>query len=90
MDGTHINISKPRYGTEDYYYFKSGGYTLNRQAMVDSNKQFLDLYLSMLGSTNETRIFRWSFLYYLGMSENLFDAPYVVDGFSPYLLDDSR
>jgi hypothetical protein len=33
IDGMHINISKPRYGTEDYYYFKSGGYTLNCQAL---------------------------------------------------------
>jgi hypothetical protein len=41
IDGIHINISKPRYGTEDYYYFKSRDYSLNCQALVDNNKQFL-------------------------------------------------
>jgi hypothetical protein len=56
IDGTHINISKPRHGAKDYYYFKSGGYTLNCQAMVDSNKRFLDLYLGMPGSTNDARV----------------------------------
>jgi hypothetical protein len=48
IDGTHINISRPKYGAEDYYYFKSGGYPLNCQAVVDSKKRFLDLYLGML------------------------------------------
>jgi hypothetical protein len=33
IDGMHIAISKP---TEDYYYFKSSGYSLNYQAVVDS------------------------------------------------------
>jgi hypothetical protein len=56
IDGTHINISKPRHGAEDYYYFKSRGYTLNCQAVVDSNKRFLDLYLGMPGSTNDARV----------------------------------
>jgi hypothetical protein len=57
IDGMHmITISKPKHGTEDYYYFKSGGYTLNCQAVVDSNKRFLDLYLGMPGSTNDSRV----------------------------------
>jgi hypothetical protein len=47
IDGMHTSISKPRYGAEDYYYFKLGDYPLNFQAMVDSNKRFLDLYLAM-------------------------------------------
>jgi hypothetical protein len=89
IDGTHINISKPRYGAEDYFYFKSGGYTLNCQAVVDSNKRFLDLYLGMPGSTNDARVLRRSSLYHLATSQNLFDARDTVEGFSPYLLGDS-
>jgi hypothetical protein len=89
IDGTHITISKPKYGAEDYYYFKSGGYTLNCQAVVDSNKRFLDLYVGMPGSTNDARVLRRSSLYHLAMSQNLFDSRYVVHGFSPYLLGDS-
>jgi hypothetical protein len=65
------------------------GYTLNCHVVVDSNKQFLDLYLGMLGSTNDARVLRRSSLYRMVMSENLFDVRYSVDGFSPYLLGDS-
>jgi hypothetical protein len=89
IDGTHINISKPRYGAEDYYYFKSGGYSLNCQAVVDSNKRFLDLYLGRPGSTNDSRVLRCSSLYRLAMYQTLFDGYYSVEGFSPYLLGDS-
>jgi hypothetical protein len=89
IDGTHINISKPRYGAEDYYYFKFGGYTLNCQAVVDNNKRFMDLYLGMPGSTSDARVLRRSSLYHLAMSENLFDACHAVEGFSPSLLGDS-
>ena len=45
IDGTHVSINKPRFGSADYYYFKSGGYSLNCQAVVDSKKRFLDLFL---------------------------------------------
>jgi hypothetical protein len=89
IDGTHINISKPRYGAEDYYYFKFGGYTLNCQAVVDNNKRFMDLYLGMPGSTNDARVLQQSSLYHLAMSEKLFDACHDVEGFNPYLLGDS-
>jgi hypothetical protein len=58
IDATHISIKKPKYGAVDYYYFKSGRYTMNCQAMVDSKKRFLDLYLGMPGSTNDARILR--------------------------------
>jgi hypothetical protein len=85
----HINISKPRYRAEDYYYFKSKGYTLNCQAVIDNNKQFLDLYLGILGSTNDGRYLQRSSLYHLATSENLLDACHVVEGFNPYLLGDS-
>jgi hypothetical protein len=65
IDGMHVAISKPQFGTEDYYYFKSGGYSLNCQAVVDSQKRFMDLYLGMPGSTNDSRVLRRSSLYHL-------------------------
>lgn len=88
IDGTHISISKPEFGAPDYYYFKSGGYTINCQAVVDSEKRFIDLYLGMPGSTNDSRVLRRSSLYTLAMQGNLFDAQYVVEGHSPYLIGD--
>jgi hypothetical protein len=89
IDATHISILKPKYGALDYYYFKSGGYTINCQAVVDSSKRFLDLYLGMPSSTNDARILRRSSLYHLTLRNNLFDARFAADGFSPYLLEDS-
>lgn len=88
IDGTHISISKPQFGAADYYYFKSGGYTINCQVVVDSEKRFIDLYLGMPGSTNDIRVLRRSSLYSLAMHGNLFDAQYAVDGHSPYLIGD--
>jgi hypothetical protein len=44
IDGTHISISKPRVGPKDYFYFKTHGYTLNCQVVVDSRKIFLDFF----------------------------------------------
>jgi hypothetical protein len=53
IDCTYIHIAKPVEGLEDYFYFKSGGYTLNCQGVVDYRKWFMDLYLEMPGSTND-------------------------------------
>ena len=86
IDGTHVSISKPRRGPANYFYFKCGGYTLNCQAVVDSEKRFLDLYLKMPGSTNDSRVLRHSSLYDRGMHNNLFDDQRGVEGFSPYLI----
>ena len=84
----HMSISKPRHGPADYFYFKSGGYTLKCQAVVDSEKRFLDLYLGMPGSTNDSQVLRRSSLYDLGMHDNLFDDQRGFEGFSPYLIGD--
>jgi hypothetical protein len=89
IDCTHISISKPKVGSKDYYHFKSGGYTLNCQAVVDSDKKFLDLYLGMPGSTHDVRVLRRSSLYHLAQNENLFDPRVGIDGFPPFLLGDS-
>ena len=89
IDGTHVTISKLRFGSADYFYFKSGGYTLNCQAVVDSNKRFLDLFLGMPGSTNDSRMLHRSSLYDKGMHGTLWDAGVSFEGFSPYILGDS-
>ena len=88
IDGTHISISKPQIVLADYFYFKPGEYTLNYQAIVDSQKRFMDLYLGMPGSTNDSRMLCRSSLYASAMHNNLFDEQYRVQGFSPYLLGD--
>jgi hypothetical protein len=46
ISGTHSVIPKPF--VEDYYYHKSGGYSVVAQAVVDCDKQFLDLFVGDL------------------------------------------
>jgi len=65
IDDCHIAIAKPDHFLADYYYFKSGGYSMNYQAVVDSDKQFIDLFLGMLGSSNESRMLRQLTLHYM-------------------------
>ena len=89
IDGTNIHIFKPRVGPEDYFYFKTHGYTLNCQAIADSRKISLDLFLGMPGSTNDARMLRLSSLYQLAIREELFPPTLSRDGFPPYLLGDS-
>ena len=89
IDGTHISISKPRESPIDYFYFKSGGYSLNCQAVVDSNNRFLDLFLGMPGSTNDSRVLCRSTLYHRRMHGSLWDSTLSFQGFSPNLLADS-
>ena len=89
IDGMHVSISKPRFGSADYFYFKSRGYSLNCQAVVDSNKRFLDLFLEMPGSTNDSWMLHRSCLYNKGMHGTLWDSGVSFEGFAPYLLGDS-
>jgi hypothetical protein len=63
IDGTHIHIRKPVVSLEDYFYFKSSGYTIQTQVVVDQQKYFLDLTVGMPGSTHDSRMLRLSSLY---------------------------
>lgn len=84
----HVSISKPRHVRVDYYYFKSGGYTLNCQAVVDSDKRFIDLFIGMPGSTNDARMLRRSSLYNMAMHGTLLDPRQSVHGFTPSIIGD--
>jgi hypothetical protein len=88
IDGTHIHIKKPYVGPEDYYYFKTSGYSIQVQAVVDRWKRFLDLAVGMPGSTHDSRVLRRSALYSKVEAGTLFDDGVNVDGFTPYFLGD--
>jgi hypothetical protein len=88
IDGTHIHIRKSYMAPEDYFYFKSSGYTIQCQAVVDRWKRFLDLVAGMPGSTHDSRMLRRSALYLQAESGILFEDGINVDGFTPYLLGD--
>ena len=48
INGTHFNISKPAYFAKDVFYFKTNGYSLVCQAVVNKCKEFLDMFVGLL------------------------------------------
>lgn len=88
IDGTHFHIRKPNDSPEDYFYFKSGGFTMQCQAVVDRSRKFIDISVGMPGSTNDARQLRRSMLYHKATTTNLFDPADAVEGFVPYLIGD--
>ena len=88
IDGTHFHIRKPNHSPEDYFYFKSGGYTMQCQAVVDRSKKFIDISVGMPSSTNDSRQLRRSMLYRRATTTNLFNPADFVQGFTPYLIGD--
>jgi len=89
IDGTHIHIRKPQVGPKDYYYFKTGGYSIQMQVVVDRNRHFLDVVVGMPGSTHDSRVLRRSSLYNRALSGTLFTKGVNQEGFLPYLIGDS-
>jgi hypothetical protein len=64
IDGTHVSIAKPlRPFVEDYFYHKTCGYTIVAQAVVDSKKRFIDLFVGLPGSVNDSKMLMQSTLY---------------------------
>jgi hypothetical protein len=48
IDGTHISISKPKLVfVKDYYYHKSGSYSIVAQVVVDVRRKFINLYVGL-------------------------------------------
>ena len=88
INGTHFAIWKPYASPKDYYYFKSEGYSVQAQVVVDRHKQFFDISIGMPSSTNDVRVLHRSALYTLATTTNLFDLECADEGFTPYLLGD--
>ena len=67
IDCTHIHVVKPWIlYLEDYYYHKIDGYSIIAQVVVDSKKRFIDLFVGMPRSTNDSRTLRRS-----GLNSNI-------------------
>jgi hypothetical protein len=57
IDGTHISIVKTSAYFENYYYHKIGGYSVVVQAIVDYGKKFTNVFMGLLGSVNDARVY---------------------------------
>ena len=89
IDCTHIAISKPAAYPEDYWYFKTGAYSMVAQAVVDVNKLFTSVYVGLPGSVNDQRVLRRSGLWQQVLQRGLMNADSgYQDGIPPYLLGD--
>jgi hypothetical protein len=60
IDITQIHVQKPQ--TIDYFSFKSKGYNMQLQIVVDYHKKIQDIFVEMLDSMNDAQ-FRISNLY---------------------------
>ncbi len=61
---TQIHNQKPRgLFARDYFSFKSKGFNMHLEVVVDHWKQFRNIFVGMLGSINDTHILRISSLY---------------------------
>ncbi len=63
IDGTHSAITKPigAFAT-CFYYFKIRDYNIIAQIIVDCNQKFKVLYVSLLGSNNDSCVMKISTL----------------------------
>jgi hypothetical protein len=64
IDGTHIAITKPiGVFATCYNYFKIRDYNIVAQIIIDYNQKFINLYVDLLGSNNDSRLMKRSTLY---------------------------
>jgi hypothetical protein len=64
IDGTHISIPKPsNVYSKNYFFHKTRGYNVVAQAVVDSQKRFMDVYVGLLRSVNDSCVIKKSKLY---------------------------
>jgi hypothetical protein len=64
IDNIHIATTKPYdVFAKNYYYHKTGSYSIVAQAMVDSQKNFINVYVGLLGSVNDIQVLKKPWLY---------------------------
>jgi hypothetical protein len=89
LDCTHIAIAKPPDFPEDYWYFKTGAYSMVVQAVVDVKKLFTSIYVGLPGSVNDQRVLRRSGVWQEVVHRGLMSAESgYQEGITPYLLGD--
>ena len=78
IDGTNFEIRKSSLSFEYYYYFKTSGYSIQCQVVLDRRAWFLDVSVEMPGaSIHDFAVLKQSELYHLETQTNLFDVAYA-------------
>jgi hypothetical protein len=93
INGTHIFITKaPRIFDKNYNYYKTMGFSIVYQIVIDVNKNFTNLYIGMSNSRHDPRILQLSRLYHKAQHHGLFDN--ITKGCQnrilPYLIANKR
>ena len=60
---THVHIRKLDLGPKDYDYFKSSGYSVQMQGIVDRHCRFLDVVVDMPNNMHNSKVLRRSSIY---------------------------
>ena len=56
IDGTHVQIKRPMRDSQDYFCYKQY-FSLNIQALCDSNGKFMDVEIRWPGSVHDAKVF---------------------------------
>ncbi len=90
INGTFISIVEPFSYLENYYYHKSSGYSVVAQTLLDCNKRFIDVFVGLLGSVNDSRVLNRFAHYRNAQYHGLFESNNASSQhcFTPYLLGD--
>ena len=91
IDGLHFHIKKPSMMPKDYFYFKTGNYSMQCRAVCDKKNCFLNILIGMPRSTNDSKVLKCSSLYRQAITSNqLFDRAFSQEGFNPYVIGDKE
>jgi hypothetical protein len=55
---THVQKMKAQVFVTEFYFFKSKGYNIQMQVIMDHRKRFQDVYVGILGSVNGAQILK--------------------------------
>lgn len=83
IDGTHIRIPRPMENQKDYYYRKKY-HSLLMQAIVTSDKKFIDVHIGEPGSMHDARMLRRSTIYETAQGDHDFFGQFCVLGDPAY------
>ena len=82
IDKTHIEINSPTWDSKIDYFNRKQRYSINTQAVVDSNLKFLDIATGYSGGVHDARILRDSGFYIQAERNILLTEPTdVIDGY---------